>query len=120
MVIICGCGGLGSFLVGEQTTFWIGVTIWILHPRHNNKVVVEGIVGPQKGSQASTLALLASLCGTNQQMVMVIKVIQEDTMVFFSNKVENPTKIATLDEACIPLAPDKTYILWNTSLLVEK
>jgi len=36
--------------VGEQTTFQIGFTIWILHPGHNNKVVVEGIDGPHKGS----------------------------------------------------------------------
>jgi hypothetical protein len=53
-------------------------------------------------------------------MVMVIKVIQEDTMVLFSNKVERPIKITTLNEACVPPTVDKTYILWRTTLLVEK
>jgi hypothetical protein len=120
MIIMCGCGGLGPFLVGEQTSFWIGVIIWILHLGHNNEVVVEGIVGPHKGLQSSVMAHLASLCGTSQQMVMVTKVIREDTMVFFRDKVEKPTKITTLDEACVPPSPNKTYILWSTPLLVEK
>jgi hypothetical protein len=41
---MCGCGGLGPFLVGEHTSLWIGDTIWILHHGHNNKVVVKGII----------------------------------------------------------------------------
>jgi hypothetical protein len=50
MVIMCGCGGLGPFLVGEQIALWIGVAIWILHHGHNNEVVVESIIGPHKRS----------------------------------------------------------------------
>lgn len=120
MVIMCACGGLGPFLVGEQTTLHIGITIWILHHRHNNEVVAKGITRPHKGSRGSAMAHLASLCGTNQQMVMVTKVIQKDTMVLFRDKVKKPNKITTLDEACVPPAPYKTYILWSTPLLVEK
>jgi hypothetical protein len=92
MVIMCGYGGLGPFLVGEQITLRIGIVIWILHPRHNNEVVVEGIVRPHKGSRGFATTHLASLCGTSQQMVMVAKVIQEDTMVLFNDKVERPLK----------------------------
>jgi hypothetical protein len=69
------------------------------------------------------MAHLASLCGISQQIVMVTKVIQEDTMVLFTNKVKRPTKITTLDETLaldVPPALDKTYILWSTLLLVEK
>ncbi len=91
-----------------------------MHLGHNNEVVVESIARPHKGSRGSPLAHLVNLCGTSQQMVMVIKVIQEDTMVLFSNKVERPIKITTLNEACVPPTVDKTYILWRTTLLVEK
>jgi hypothetical protein len=49
MAIMCGCGALGPFLVGEQTTLHIRIVIWILHLGHNNEVVDEGIVGPHKG-----------------------------------------------------------------------
>jgi hypothetical protein len=120
MVITCGCGGLGPFLVGEQIALWIGITIWILHLGHNNKVVVEGIIRPHKGLQAFAMTHFASLCGIGQQMVMVTKVIREDTMVLFNNKVKRPIKITTLDEVCVPPTPNKTYILWNMLLLVEK
>ncbi len=120
VVLICGCGGMKPFLVGEQNALQIGIAIWILHPRHNNEVVAERIARPHKGSWGLAMAHLPSLCGIGQQMVMVIKVIWEDTMVFFNDKVERPTKITTLDEACVPLVTYKTYILWSTMLLVEK
>jgi hypothetical protein len=51
MVIMCACAELGPFLVGEQTTLHIGVTIWILHHGHNNEVVAKGIARPHKGSR---------------------------------------------------------------------
>jgi hypothetical protein len=65
MVIMCGYGGMERFIVGEHTTLWIGVVIWILHLGHNNKVVVESIARPHKGSWGSTMAHSASLCGTS-------------------------------------------------------
>jgi hypothetical protein len=71
-------------------------------------------VGPHKRSWSSTMVNLASLCGIRQQMVMVIKVIWKDTMVFLSDKVKSPIK------ACVPSTLNKTYILWNTLLLMEK
>jgi hypothetical protein len=40
-------------------------------------------------------------------------------MVLFRDKVERFIKTTTMDEACVPLALDKTYILWSTPLLVE-
>jgi hypothetical protein len=68
VVLICGCGGMEPFLVGEQNALRIGITIWILHFGHNNEVMADGIARPHKGSQASALAHLASLSWTGQQM----------------------------------------------------
>jgi hypothetical protein len=101
MVIMCGwwCGTIYSGRIDNPSNWNL---IRILHFGHNNKVVVESIARPHKGSRDSTMAHLASLCGTGQQMVMVIKVIQKDTLVFFNDKVERPINITTLDEACVP------------------
>jgi len=40
VVLICGCGGMEPILEGEQNALRIGTTIWILHPEHNNEVVL--------------------------------------------------------------------------------
>lgn len=97
VVLICGCGGMEPILVGEQNDLRIGTTIWILHPGHNNEVLPDSIARPHNGSRGSAVAHLVSLCCTGQQMVMVTKVIREDIMVLFDDKVEMPVKITTLD-----------------------
>ncbi len=97
VVLICGCGVVEPILVGEQNNLQIGTILWKLHLGYNNEVVVDGIARPHKGSRGFALAHLASLCCIGQQMVMVTKVIREDIMVLFDDKVERPAKITTLD-----------------------
>jgi hypothetical protein len=118
VVLICGCGDMEPFLVGEHNALWIRIVIWTLHLGHNNEMVARSIAGHHQGSRGFTLTHVTSICGIGQQMVMVTKVIWEDTM--FSNKVKRLAKITTLDEACVPPMANKTYILWSTTLIGGK
>ncbi len=85
---------------------------------HKGKVIGEGIVGVSGSSKTfGSCKNLTQLCAKGWQMVMVTKVFKLIVKLMVVKPSRNP-HIMKLDEACVPLAPNNTYVLWASKWLL--
>lgn len=109
------CTGLGQELLP------VGTQCWVLHPKHGNRPVGEGIAGgaPQprtiEGSVCRTL--LMELFDEGNQTVQVTKIHRKNTDLM--HPVGNASSMY-LDDFVVPPAPTDTYVTWGTVWLVEQ
>ncbi len=79
-------------------------------PNLKGRLVGKGIVGVNHASKGFTKNSFTWLCGLGKQMVMVTKVYMLNVKLTVEELEWNPN-VQTLDEACVSLTTNKTYIL---------
>lgn len=99
----------------------VGAHCWVLHPRHGERPVAEGIAGnkpaPRHPEISIARSLLMELCEDGQQMVKITKLHRKNSEMMFP---EDHAISAYLDDYVTPPAHSNTYVTWSTRYLVEK